>query len=401
MATFALREVSADAFSHWGSAFGINEQSRVGKLIKQVNQHANLATGKDAVLAVFFATRTVTNGNDSGAGSLRDAIAAASSGDTIIFSGITTVGLTSGELVINKNLTITGPGANQLIVERSEACSTSTSRVFNISSGSTVAISGMTISRGFGDEGGAIRNAGTLTITDCALTGNQSKGTDVGGAAGKTGGGGAIFNDSTGTLTITRTTISGNKAVGGDGGTGNGEGGGGGGLGGGIFNNGGSVTVTNSTLSGNRALGGIGRYTNQSCPTGAVGKGGGHGGEDSIPASFGGGGGGTQSGGRFGGGGGAKAAISSPGSGGFLGGSGAPFTVGCSDGEGGDGGAAGGAVFNYGGTFTLVNVTIVNNNAQGGDHGSNYIPAPGSSRAGGIYNEAGTLTLQNSIVAGN
>ena len=67
MATFALREVSADAFSHWGSAFGINEQSRVGKLIKQVNQHANLATGKDAVLAVFFATRTVTNGNDSGA----------------------------------------------------------------------------------------------------------------------------------------------------------------------------------------------------------------------------------------------------------------------------------------------------------------------------------------------
>ncbi len=58
------------------------------------------------------ATFTVTNLNDSGAGSLRQAIADAnntSGDDAIVFqSGLTgTVTLTSGELVINSNITIT------------------------------------------------------------------------------------------------------------------------------------------------------------------------------------------------------------------------------------------------------------------------------------------------------
>src|SRR6516225_11604335 len=50
---------------------------------------------------------TVTNGNDSGAGSLRQAILSASSGDTVDFApSVTTVSLTSDQLVINKNLAI-------------------------------------------------------------------------------------------------------------------------------------------------------------------------------------------------------------------------------------------------------------------------------------------------------
>ena len=67
--------------------------------------------------AASAATITVTNNNDSGAGSLRQAIADAASGDTINFAdslNAQTITLTSGELLINKNLTITGPGANQL-----------------------------------------------------------------------------------------------------------------------------------------------------------------------------------------------------------------------------------------------------------------------------------------------
>jgi len=65
------------------------------------------------------ATIMVTNGNDSGPGSLRQVIVDASSGDTINFAPrVTTVNLTSGELVIDKNLTITGPRANRLIVLR-------------------------------------------------------------------------------------------------------------------------------------------------------------------------------------------------------------------------------------------------------------------------------------------
>ena len=75
----------------------------------------------------------VCNGNDSGSGSLRQAILNASPGDTINFApSVTTVNLTSGEeLVIDKNLTITGPGANRLTVQRSTS---PPARIFNISS---------------------------------------------------------------------------------------------------------------------------------------------------------------------------------------------------------------------------------------------------------------------------
>ncbi|PYL35769.1 MAG: hypothetical protein DMF38_03945 [Verrucomicrobia bacterium] len=86
------------------------------------------------------ATITVTNTNDSGPGSLRQAILNASSGDTINFApSVTTVTLTSGELVIDKNLTITGPGANRLTVT-AEYHDFVYFRIFNISS-STVTVS--------------------------------------------------------------------------------------------------------------------------------------------------------------------------------------------------------------------------------------------------------------------
>src|SRR5689334_17940915 len=101
---FALRAVSAATFGQ----FGITEQGRIGKLRHRIMPRADAAAARKAVPAALFATLTVTNGNDSGVGSLRDTIAAASSGDTIVFSGVTTVTLTSGQLTINKNLTISG-----------------------------------------------------------------------------------------------------------------------------------------------------------------------------------------------------------------------------------------------------------------------------------------------------
>jgi hypothetical protein len=86
-----------------------------------------------SVTDIPAATITVTNGNDSGSGSLRQAILNASSGDIINFSpSVTTVTLTSGELVIDKNLIITGPGANRLTVQVN--LSVISVRVFNISS---------------------------------------------------------------------------------------------------------------------------------------------------------------------------------------------------------------------------------------------------------------------------
>ena len=90
----------------------------------------------------------VCNGNDSGPGSLRQAILDASSGDTITFApNVTTVTLINGELVINKNLIITGPGANRLTVT-ARCIDFVCFRIFNISPGVTVSISGITISNG-------------------------------------------------------------------------------------------------------------------------------------------------------------------------------------------------------------------------------------------------------------
>src|SRR5262249_2997269 len=75
-------------------------------------------------------TLTVSNALDSGAGSLRGQIAAAKSGDAIVFAASLknkTITLTSGELVIDKSLDIEGLGAQKLTVSGNDA-----SRVFDI-----------------------------------------------------------------------------------------------------------------------------------------------------------------------------------------------------------------------------------------------------------------------------
>jgi len=173
----------------------------------------------------------VCNPNDSGPGSLRQAILNASPGDTINFApSVTTVNLTSGEeLVIDKNLTITGPGANRLTVQRS----TYAARIFNISSSTvTVSISGITISNGYtSDPGGGIRSAGVLTLTDCTISGNFS-GTFAGFSEG-----GGVLNDH-GNMTITGCTISNNSVEG---------------IGGGVLNENGTMTITGCTISNNFA----------------------------------------------------------------------------------------------------------------------------------------------------
>src|SRR5579864_1046005 len=75
-------------------------------------------------------TLTVLNTLDKGAGSLRDAITNAKSGDTIIFAPSLagqTITLTSDELKIKKSLDIEGPGAGLLAVSGND-----TVRVFDI-----------------------------------------------------------------------------------------------------------------------------------------------------------------------------------------------------------------------------------------------------------------------------
>ena len=87
---------------------------------------------------------TVANTNDSGPGSLRQALANANNGDTINFAVAGTISLGSGELVISRNVTIAGPGANRLSIDGGHEfwSPQSTSHVV---SGKTVTISGLTI----------------------------------------------------------------------------------------------------------------------------------------------------------------------------------------------------------------------------------------------------------------
>jgi hypothetical protein len=71
-------------------------------------------------MSAHAATITVTNTNDSGPGSLRQALVDAHYGDTINFDSSLkgqTITLTSGRLIVDKNVTISGPGANHLAVD--------------------------------------------------------------------------------------------------------------------------------------------------------------------------------------------------------------------------------------------------------------------------------------------
>jgi uncharacterized repeat protein (TIGR01451 family) len=114
---------------------------------------------------------TVTNTNDSGAGSLRQAIADAASGDTIDF-GLTypaTITLTSGELAINKDLTIDGPGAGSLSISGNKAY-----RVFSIAAGTAVTITGATIRDGNATSGGGIYSQGTLVLSNTDIVSNTA-----------------------------------------------------------------------------------------------------------------------------------------------------------------------------------------------------------------------------------
>src|SRR4030095_1771783 len=205
------------------------------------------------------ATITVTNNNDSGPGSLREAISDSSAGRAIDFdSSLNGQTITlNGDLLIDKNLTIAGPGANLLVLDANQS-----GRVFLINAAIEATISGLTIVNGFGDFGGGILNNGSLTITNSTIVGNRAS---VGGGIANAGGpltgsnctrgrnsllgvgaifGGGIYNS--GLLMITDSTLSGNSGAN---------------CGGGIYHGNGSLTVTNSTFNGNLAnAGGGGIY---------------------------------------------------------------------------------------------------------------------------------------------
>ena len=199
----------------------------------------------------------VTNTNDSGPNSLRNAIRTsnATAGiNTVQFqAGLSgSIGLVS-EISITNSVNIPGPGAATLAVDGGAS-----SRIFYVSNAANpVTISGLTLTNGNDATtgGGAILNEGTLTLQNVSITNNNSG--SGGGISNDTGAmlsadtcvfsgnttsgwGGAMYNRGTAQLNLC--TISGNNANGGGGG--------------GICQNGnGILTIQNSTLSGNTASG--------------------------------------------------------------------------------------------------------------------------------------------------
>jgi len=132
-------------------------------------------------LNIYCVTHTVTNGNDDGIGSLRNAVEIASSGDTIVFaSNIATVNLIGSDIIIDKNLTIIGGiGSSKVTI------TAGIRRIFFIYNPSSsinftinnLILTGVNYSNPITpvlDYGGAIyANNSTITITNCDFTNNH------------------------------------------------------------------------------------------------------------------------------------------------------------------------------------------------------------------------------------
>ena len=116
---------------------------------------------------------TVTNTNDSGPGSLRQALANASDGDLINFAVTGTIVLTSGGLVIDKNVTISGPGPDRLSIDGNQAKFECVFGVAPYNTANTVTISGLTVTNG---DCGIYSDHSPLTVTNCVVTANGGDG---------------------------------------------------------------------------------------------------------------------------------------------------------------------------------------------------------------------------------
>ena len=190
-----------------------------------------------------MATFTVNNANDSGEGSLREAINNANNTpgeDVISFGSIfyddtpDTIVLTSGQLTLTDTArtTINGSGVQKLSISGNNA-----SRVFAINAEATAAITDLAIINGQLSansitewNGAGITNQGNLTLLNALLSKNY---TPIGG--------GGIYN--TGNLTIENTILRSNST---------------GQAGGGIANNG-FLSVNNSVFDSNQITSDLGR----------------------------------------------------------------------------------------------------------------------------------------------
>lgn len=155
--------------------------------------------------AALAAQITVSNTNDSGAGSLRQAILDVPAAGTIDFNPSLagqTISLAS-ELMLNKSLTINASSLTSgITVSGASAC-----RIVRVEPGQTVTLRSLKLANGNGNGasengfGGALYNAGTTTLDRCSFLVNSAFNY-----------GGGVYNALNADLTVTGTTFTGNSA---------------------------------------------------------------------------------------------------------------------------------------------------------------------------------------------
>lgn len=124
----------------------------------------------------------VQNNADSGAGSLRQAVLSAVSGDTIVFSSSLAgqvITLVCGEIAVNASIAINGSGAPGVAVDGASA-----NRIFNIGPNAPVTLTALTLQRGFssGNGGAVAAGAGSpLNLTNVNVISSTAAGAGGGG----------------------------------------------------------------------------------------------------------------------------------------------------------------------------------------------------------------------------
>jgi beta-glucanase (GH16 family) len=175
----------------------------------------------------------VANLDDSGPGSLREALNLIADGGTITLDPALaggTLTLTSGQLTVDSSVTVDASAAAPVTISAGGA-----SRVLQVNAGAVVAMNDLVIRDGVAaPQGGGILNYGELSLDRAMVTSNLENST---GTSFDLGGGG-IFNGDGATLNLTDSTVSDNATVAQPGGGVYG-----------FFNS--TINVTRSTISGN------------------------------------------------------------------------------------------------------------------------------------------------------
>lgn len=169
--TVELAQTPTDAY---GNPLSLNSTNPAITVDADAEVDHTLSVGSPAV---------VTNGDNTGPGSLRQAVLTVNPGSVITFApGVTEVLLSNNPVEIRNDLTIRGPGQPGDLNIRGS----SNTKHFNILNNTTVHLENLTLRDGHAQDGGSIENRGELSLARVDFLENHA--TRFGGALYHSGG---------------------------------------------------------------------------------------------------------------------------------------------------------------------------------------------------------------------